>query len=107
MQRGQGLWEHHCGGAIIARDVVLTAAHCLQGLLEADLRVLVGKHSLRHMDQFQHAFKVEQAIVHPEFREGKDLLSPEVLSEQKILKRAKNTRGVQKVLCRYFVHVLW
>ncbi|XP_065203978.1 urokinase-type plasminogen activator-like, partial [Planococcus citri] len=61
-------WEHHCGGAIIGEDVILTAAHCLQQHSSGDLRVIVGKHTLSEQDKYQNVYEVAQTIVHPEFR---------------------------------------
>ncbi|KAL1464490.1 hypothetical protein WDU94_004132 [Cyamophila willieti] len=63
---GQG--EHQCGGAIISDTVVLTAAHCLQGVSKSKLRVIVGKHNLNAVDKFEHTFKVEKAVLHHRFR---------------------------------------
>lgn len=49
-----------CTGVVIARDVVLTAAHCVIGA--AGLRVLAGE------GQPVELLEVESAVTHPEFR---------------------------------------
>uniref|UniRef100_A0A8D8VRP7 Plasma kallikrein n=1 Tax=Cacopsylla melanoneura TaxID=428564 RepID=A0A8D8VRP7_9HEMI len=63
---GQG--EHQCGGAIISDTVVLTAAHCLQGVSKSKLKVIVGKHNLNGVDKFEQTLKVEKAVLHHRFR---------------------------------------
>ena len=37
---------HFCGGSIIARRFILTAAHCLVGESPSGVRVVVGRHKL-------------------------------------------------------------
>uniref|UniRef100_A0A1B0G0R1 Peptidase S1 domain-containing protein n=2 Tax=Glossina morsitans morsitans TaxID=37546 RepID=A0A1B0G0R1_GLOMM len=37
-----GKGNHFCGGSIISKDIVVTAAHCLQGAKPSDLQVRLG-----------------------------------------------------------------
>lgn len=69
-QQNPNSWEHHCGGAIIAENVILTAAHCLQQHSSHELRVVVGKHTLTEHDKYQNIYDVAETVVHPDFRKG-------------------------------------
>lgn len=60
-------FEHHCGGAVIGKNLVLTAAHCLQGGKEY-LRIVIGDHRLEERDLHERSFKVESILIHPDFR---------------------------------------
>lgn len=56
----------YCGGALIAPDRVLTAAHCISGYAPSTVRVVAGRTDLRSSDG--ETVLVRQVWVHPGYR---------------------------------------
>ncbi|XP_058017713.1 ovochymase-2 [Ahaetulla prasina] len=65
----QILDENICGGAVLTRTWVVTAAHCLkkEGKYQDLWRVVVGTHDIKEQDQSSQKRLVKQYIAHPDF----------------------------------------
>ncbi|XP_053622056.1 trypsin-like isoform X2 [Plodia interpunctella] len=65
-------FEHHCGGAVIAERLVLSAAHCFdkQPLQLEHIRLVVGEHRLKMQDKHENRFLAEKVVPHPDFRKS-------------------------------------
>ncbi|KFB37025.1 hypothetical protein ZHAS_00004219 [Anopheles sinensis] len=75
MHHYQGSFTNVCGGSIIDKNTILTAAHCVftpNGLLSVDLvSVEVGRIRLRISDQRSRAYEPDRFIVHPGYAPDK------------------------------------
>jgi len=63
-------FQHHCGGAILTDDIIMTAAHCVYYFEPHELRVIVGQGSLSAEDSEEMAFDIESTTVHPNWDTG-------------------------------------
>lgn len=57
-------WLHNCGGSIVTRRNVVTAAHCVTGWIASDLSIWAGTTRLNG-DGFR--YMVQAFLVHPKY----------------------------------------
>nr|XP_027222955.1 myeloblastin-like [Penaeus vannamei] len=70
----QAAWttgKYFCGGVVISKLFVLTAAHCISGNKNEQMNVTVGIHNLKVKEKFTQRIPVAKAFVHPDYYSGR------------------------------------
>nr|XP_027227579.1 granzyme C-like [Penaeus vannamei] len=63
--------KYFCGGVVISKLFVLTAAHCISGNKNEQMNVTVGIHNLKVKEKFTQRIPVAKAFVHPDYYSGR------------------------------------
>lgn len=68
--RSNSNWRtnHHCGGALISDNLVVTAAHCVYGYNASNFQVVLGEHQRSVTSGDEQVFNVRALRRHPDFR---------------------------------------
>lgn len=82
---GEEPWvlQHYCGGALVASDWILTAAHCIdEGMMRVGYRVRLGQERIDLEGGW--TFKIDKVVRHPQYAplKGGDIALIHIIKDQ-------------------------
>ncbi|XP_059083508.1 trypsin II-P29-like [Tigriopus californicus] len=60
-------WSLFCGGSILNEQWIITAAHCVDGLLDIQYDVVAGQQNIHIPDEFEEVRFVAATFMHPDY----------------------------------------
>ncbi|XP_002738002.1 elastase-1-like [Saccoglossus kowalevskii] len=67
IKRLQGNWRFTCGGMLIDREFVLTAAHCIEGVSKRNLQVVLGDHDITVTEGTERFHEIKSILINPDY----------------------------------------
>ena len=61
---------HICGGSVINKNFVLSAAHCFESFQQSDMKCVFGTSDLSYSTPERQEIEIEEIIKHPKYKKG-------------------------------------